>query len=223
MQTSVYWIRHKDHADMFSQGYIGVSKYAEKRFSQHYKRTQNRHLKFAIEKYGWDNLVKQRILIADEAYCLEIEQKLRPEADIGWNCAIGGGIPPSAVGNKYAQGGTWNRGRKASLETRKKISENSKAQWQRMGMREILSNAKKGKPSARLGAKHTPESIEKMRLAHTGKPSKKKGVLWTVEEKLKYIEAVRSKPWTCPHCNKIGYNLGAGNRWHFNNCKNKGA
>ena len=51
-----------------SQGYIGVSKNAEARFTQHFKRTQNRHFKFAIEKYGWDNLVKTQILIADEDY-----------------------------------------------------------------------------------------------------------------------------------------------------------
>ena len=32
MSTSVYWIRHKDHTDMFSQGYVGVSKNVEVKF-----------------------------------------------------------------------------------------------------------------------------------------------------------------------------------------------
>jgi hypothetical protein len=207
---------------MFSQGYIGVSKSAEKRFIQHYKRTQNRHLRFAIQKYGWENLVKEQVLVAEEAYCLEVEKKLRPAKSIGWNCAMGGGIPPSAVGNKYAKGGTWNLGRKASLETRKKISDAVREQMKDPARKEINRAKLLGKVGLRSGTKHTPESIEKMRIAHTGKVSKKKGVSWTPEEKLKYIEAIRSKPWTCPHCKKIGYNLGAGNRWHFDNCKNKG-
>jgi predicted GIY-YIG superfamily endonuclease len=70
---------------MFTQGYIGVSSNTEARFEQHSKSIQNRHLKFAGEKYGWDNLVKKVILIADKVYCLVIETKLRATKGIGWN------------------------------------------------------------------------------------------------------------------------------------------
>ena len=72
--SSVYWIHHPEHTDMFSQGYIGVSKDLKKRWNDHAKRTGNLHLKRAIKKYGWDNLVKEVVLVAEEAYCLMIER-----------------------------------------------------------------------------------------------------------------------------------------------------
>jgi hypothetical protein len=49
----------------------------------------------AIRKYGWDNLVKEVILVSNENYCLEIEKKLRPVPRIGWNIAIGGEVSGS--------------------------------------------------------------------------------------------------------------------------------
>lgn len=66
--------------------------------------TKNAHFRNAIEKYGWDNLVKQQVLIADEKYCLEIETKLRPNGHIGWNIVAGGGTPPKHYGNNFRSG-----------------------------------------------------------------------------------------------------------------------
>jgi len=220
--ASVYWIRRQDHTDMMSQGYIGVSMNAELRFEQHFKRTQNPHLKFAIQKYGWDNLIKSQILIAKEDYCLDIERKLRPTDDIGWNCVAGGGKPPSSLGKRFVRTKpAWNKGKTMSAETREKVSAAAKEQWTRLGMRELLANAKKGKPSPRRGIKHKPESIEKMRQAHTGKPSTRKGVVTPVEVIEKMKATYLANPWTCPHCGKIGLNKGTGTRWHFDNCKEK--
>ena len=97
---SVYWIRAPHHTDMFSQGYIGVSKDTKTRWNYGHKwahknnRHENQILANAINKYGWDNLVKQVILISDSDYCYDIEQKLRPVAEIGWNINIGGVKPP---------------------------------------------------------------------------------------------------------------------------------
>ena len=73
--VSVYWIHHPEHTDMFTQGYIGITKDIKKRWSDHAKRTGNNHLLHAIKKYGWDSLVKEVILVADEAYCLMVEAK----------------------------------------------------------------------------------------------------------------------------------------------------
>ena len=106
--SSVYWIHHPEHTDMFSQGYIGVSKDLKKRWNDHAKRTNNAHLLHAIKKYGWDSLVKEVVLVADEAYCLMIEAKLRAEDKIGWNIIKGGGMPPKVGG--------WNKGRKIPQE-----------------------------------------------------------------------------------------------------------
>jgi len=220
---SVYWIRKPDHTDMKNQGYIGVSKNAATRFTQHFKRTQNRHLKFAIEKYGWDNLVKTQILIAEEDYCLDIERKLRPADGIGWNCIAGGGKPPVTRWNLGKKGLTtaWNKGLKMSDETRAKVSKAVTEAMKDPARREINRKTLLGKVGLRKGVKHTLEAIEKMRLAHTGKASKKKGICMTEKQKENQSRLLRLNPWTCPHCQTVGYNIGAGNRWHFDNCRKR--
>jgi hypothetical protein len=68
---------------MFSQGYIGVSVEFKRRMKDHFHAKRNRHLRFAINKYGWQNLIKKQILIAEKDYCFDIERKLRPSDDIG--------------------------------------------------------------------------------------------------------------------------------------------
>ena len=80
-----------------------------------------------------------------------------------------------------------------------------------------LSLAKIGKPSNAKGIKHTPESIEKMRIAKLGKKHKPESI-----EKARLKKLGQKQPLaTCPHCNKIGgsYTMP---RWHFDNCKLKG-
>lgn len=104
MSTEVYWIRAPHHSDMTSEGYVGVSKNSKKRWLYghswaHRKgRHENPHLVNAITKYGWNNLIKTILVVADENYCYDLERKLRPTDNIGWNLVIGGGKPPV---NKY--------------------------------------------------------------------------------------------------------------------------
>ena len=100
MTASVYWIRHKDHTDMFSQGYIGVSTDIKRRWADHQSGTNSKILQNAIKKYGWDNLIKEVILLSKEKFCYEIEYKLRKTPLIGWNLVIGGGKPPDQTGKK---------------------------------------------------------------------------------------------------------------------------
>jgi len=116
---SVYWIRHQEHTDIFSQGYVGISNNVKRRMINHFNQPTNMHMKNAVNKYGWDNLVKQIVLIADKDYCLDIEKKLRPVDFIGWNQTVGGGCPPKP---KKGMG----KGRKLSEETRKKLSDAAK-------------------------------------------------------------------------------------------------
>jgi ribosomal protein L37AE/L43A len=85
-----------------------------------------------------------------------------------------------------------------------------------------MSAAHKGKPSNMLGKKHSPETIEKMRLSKLGKPSGKEGYRYSPEQLERIAQKLRANPWTCPHCQKTGYGVGAKNRWHFDNCKIKG-
>lgn len=111
----VYWIRHKDHTNLFSEGYIGISSNFDERLRNHKSKPTNLHMKNAINKYGWVNLIKEKILISTQEYCVMIEKELRPNDFIGWNATKGGGIPPKA---KKGMG----KGRKLSDEIKHKIS-----------------------------------------------------------------------------------------------------
>ena len=74
MSTQVYWIRATHHSDVTSEGYVGVSRNANKRWSYGHKwahakgRHENPRLSNAITKHGWDKLVKTVLVIADESY-----------------------------------------------------------------------------------------------------------------------------------------------------------
>jgi group I intron endonuclease len=90
----VYWIHLPEHFDVTTDGYVGIATNFEQRMFAHKscaKTGKEQTLYKAIRKYGWENLVKEVILISNENYCLEIEKKLRTKERIGWNIAIGGG------------------------------------------------------------------------------------------------------------------------------------
>lgn len=209
MSCAVYWIHHPDHTDVFTQGYIGVSKFVEKRWKQHFKKTQNKHLKNAIDKYGWDNLIKEVILVSSKAYCLMIEFELRAKDAVGWNIIKGGGMPPSTKGLTQSE------------EARKKISDSVKFQMQNPVRKEINRKLLLGKPSLMLGRTHTQKTIAKMSATKLGKPSGKKGMKMPQEHIEKMKQIAMNESWVCPHCNMHGKSKGAGNRWHFDNCKKK--
>lgn len=95
MTMFVYWIHHPLHIDMTVDGYVGVTADFEQRMFAHKscaKTGKDSALYNAIRKYGWESLVKEIVLIAEDDYCLEIEKKLRPVPRIGWNIAIGGEV-----------------------------------------------------------------------------------------------------------------------------------
>jgi hypothetical protein len=100
MIAEVYWIRAAHHSDFMTEGYVGVSRNSNKRwkYGHFWPQKNNRHdnPKFsnAIAKHGWDNLVKEVLVIAPEEYCYGLEFKIRPSENIGWNLAVGGGKPP---------------------------------------------------------------------------------------------------------------------------------
>ena len=205
---SVYWIHHPTHTDMFSQGYVGVSVNAERRFKQHLDNKNNLHLVNAIQKYGWGNLIKKQILIAEKDYCYGIEGKLRPAGNMGWNIAVGGGVPPTPL-KIHGEG------------MRKKMSEINKLRLQDPVYREKFTKLQVGCKAWNRGKRASPETIEKQRLSHLGRPSNRKGMTNSQESIDKLKATFKANPWTCPHCNKTGFNKGSGNRWHFDNCKEK--
>lgn len=221
MASVVYWIHLPEHTDMFTQGYIGITNNIKNRLEAHKNRPSNTHLKNAIAKYGWDNLIKQVILVADEAYCLIVEHKLRVATSIGWNVIIGGGKPPVAEKGCNLGRTPWNKGVAMKAEARQKLSAANKGKvaWNKgtittNKVRAKQRVAKLGKTSPRKGASHTEETKLKISLANYGKLHKE-------ETRLKMSEArigFKYKQIECPHCHKIG-GASAMPRWHFNNCK----
>lgn len=99
---SLYWIRASHHSNVMEEGYIGVTKNVNRRWKYgHFwaykkKRHDNKLLTNAIDKHGWDGLIKEVLVIAPEAYCYELEAKLRQHDNIGWNLVAGGQKPPTS-------------------------------------------------------------------------------------------------------------------------------
>jgi len=86
-----------------SQGYIGVSKNPSARYEHHRNRTENPHLRNAMNLYK-NGLVYDIIFQGEEYYCYELEAELRPEKNMGWNINIGGSKPPSPKGEPHCVG-----------------------------------------------------------------------------------------------------------------------
>lgn len=213
----VYWIRHPDHTDIRCQGYVGVTKRFNRRLFEHKTLRQNIYLTRAIAKYGWDNLIKEKIVLASESYCLEVEQKLRPEDKIGWNLIKGGGKPPLATGKRYTRKApAWNKGKPVPLSTKEKISEKVKRLWEDPAYKKHMSSAHKGKPSGVKGRKHTPETLERMRRIKLGKKASEA----TKQKMSLALRGRKSATLSCPHCDKVG-GIGAMRRWHMDNCSFK--
>jgi predicted GIY-YIG superfamily endonuclease len=217
MTTCVYWIRHPDHTDVLSQGYIGMSTQVESRWEHHKKKAQNLHLKNAISKYGWDTLVKQQLVVSDIDYCLELEKKLRPAENIGWNIVLGGGKPPVLRSQPHLKGkAPWNKGLTWSDEYKEKTKINVSILWENPEYRKHMSDAHKGQVCPMKGKKHSVETIEKMRLTKLGKKQSQE----TIEKRSVQLRGKSVAKVTCPHCEKIG-GIGAMKLWHFDNCKKR--
>jgi len=219
MTTSVYWIHRPEHTDMFTQGYVGITKNLKRRFKDHEVRTTNEHLRHAINKYGWDNLVKEVILIADKSYCLMIELKLRATTSIGWNIAEGGGMPSHI--------NIWNKGRVIPQDelaimkskgfgfvkgcktwnTELVYTEEMKAKMYDIG------SLTRGKPAHNKGKPILPHVLEAMKKSILGKPqSEESKHKKSLANKGRVFEEV-----TCPHCGKSGGVTGM-KQWHFDKC-----
>ena len=141
----VYWIRKKEHNDIFTQGYVGItSKAVEDRYKRHWANANcmnpiDNILYKAMLKYGPDNLVVSTIVKCSYEYASFLENKLRPKRYIGWNIAIGG-ADPTVVGMKHSED-TKKKMRSAKLGTKLtedhkiKISKTSqsKSPWDRPG------------------------------------------------------------------------------------------
>lgn len=92
----VYWIRHKDHSDSMSEGYVGITKNLYERIRNHRKNRKHTRLTSFLKKY-WDDTCIEVLdtgLSVEEA--LLLEAFYRPMENIGLNHQRGGelGVGP---------------------------------------------------------------------------------------------------------------------------------
>ena len=95
--TAVYWIRKKEHTNIYEEGYVGVSSNIKRRWRDHITEAKNNkhpnaHLGRAINKYYPDNLVFEIVYLSNEDKCYKYEEYLRPDTNIGWNLRSGGPV-----------------------------------------------------------------------------------------------------------------------------------
>jgi hypothetical protein len=225
MSHCVYWIRKQSHTDLGSQGYVGVSGSVDERFASYrnLEKKTNNYLRNAIKKYGWDNLVKSVLILADKDYCLEVERKLRPADKIGWNLVMGGGYPPIIRGPRPELCGrpAWNKGKTGlySPETLAKMREarlgkppGNKGVPLTAEQRAKVSKALTGRVGSRKGVKLSPETIEKT-------ASKNRGRVQSAEERAMRSQRLKgikkSVPMSDEHRRKLGLNA-KGKKWYNN-------
>ena len=87
----VYWIRLKEHTNILTEGYVGISLNLPQRLKAHKKCRRKTHFVSAIKHYGWSSLIVEVLhdgISLQEALLTEFS--LRPTQNIGWNCQRGG-------------------------------------------------------------------------------------------------------------------------------------
>lgn len=95
VECCVYWIRAKEHTDIFTEGYVGITGNFDYRMSQHISNCHNpkyykNYRTSSREAIQSGNYTMSKVLIGSREYCLDVEAKLRPAWRIGWNLAKGG-------------------------------------------------------------------------------------------------------------------------------------
>ena len=175
----VYWHHLRNHDKPESQGYIGVTHTQSSRFSKltsGYK--SNEKFMKAILDNGEDNIITTILydgLTKSEAETLE--QKLRPETDIGWNIRQGGGnnAKQSLISNeknrKAKEGVEYPYDKIFTPETRKKISLSKMGNKNRLGMHNSEEMRRKQSISAKkngISEKTRMASYKKVLCIETG-------------------------------------------------------
>ena len=99
-QHIVYWYHLANHTDPYTEGYVGVTCREDERHRAHLSGYQggSKILHYAFNKYGVDQVQKTVLHRVSKQEAYELEQQYRPEMNVGWNIAMGGGLPPDTTG-----------------------------------------------------------------------------------------------------------------------------
>lgn len=155
----LYWIKSAKFNNIWSEGYVGVSKNPTRRFLEHKQSRVNFIIKAAYKTY--EDMCLEIIYEGSEEECLAAELLFRPTEYIGWNITKGGSYPPE----KPALGKRW------------KIKDTSK-------YKKVKSDTHKRNISlGQLGSKRSPlddewkrtisNSLSKLKWFNNGKENKR--------------------------------------------------
>lgn len=177
----VYWHHLKTDTMPEKQGYIGVTHIKSSRFSNLlYSYGENEKFIKIIKEYGEQNIITTILYDGlEKSQAENLELKLRPYADIGWNIRQGGG-------NKAQQS-------EYSKEKNKKAKEGKKYPYEKIftpETRKKISLSKIGNKN-RLGMHNSEETKRKQSIS-----AKKRGI----SEKTRFA---RFKKVICVETNKI--------------------
>ncbi len=198
MTAVVYWLKYDDHLDPYSEGYIGVSSNFEKRKSTHMSGSTGNHIYNRIQNGATFVIIHECDSLES---ALELENSYRPNDNIGWNIARGGGYPPSQLGKSYDKQKLKGENRTSAQKAANKIQ--AEKIRGRIGPRKdaVLSEETKAKISkSKTGSVLSDETKSKMSDYH------------------KSANSHLNKILICPHCDKQG-RLAVMKRWHMDNCK----
>ena len=187
----VYWLRDNSCSIPESSGYVGITRRKEQRFREHAK--SGRFPK---------DVTFEVLFEGEKKECVDLERRLRPSWNIGWNIAPGGDIPPSPLGKKHPWVSEANRNRQYAPKTeeqKRKASIAAKARYAADStLRHKAGNGKRGRPSWSKGVAK-PLHV-RMAISYT---LRGRSVVWPTR--------------TCPHCG-IECNTGTYARWHGDKC-----
>lgn len=124
----VYHVHLPEDKGNFDKGYIGfTSATVEERWKAHLYAAKSGNRRYpiynAMRKYG-DALVVTTLVEGSDEYCLNLEYRLRPTPNMGWNISCGGGAPMLGISHSQE---TIAKMRDMSPERRKAISDRMKA------------------------------------------------------------------------------------------------
>ena len=189
MKTAVvYWIRHKNHTDVFQEGYVGVARNFKKRIQRHiHSVNKNKHSNYHLQEAlnDLDDIIMDIIFEGEEKLCYIKEYEYRPQYNIGWNIVPGGSTGSTTLGKKMSDEFCKHRselmkGNKIAVGNNKPKTEEHK---KKIGLahkgKTISEEQRKNHSKKMTGKKHTAEHNEKIRLAALGKkrgPYKKRSV-----------------------------------------------
>jgi len=198
-----------DTAD--ASGIFYVGKGQGKRHTDFYHRTQFH--KNIVAKHGAASILVGKYDCSDEATAVELERGLI-------KCLRRSGVKLANL----TDGGDGLSGHRHTEETKAKMRA-ARLGWSPSAeTREKIRQSSLGKPSVWVGRRHSEETKAKIAAARRGKPNPHAKAMRTPEAIAKMSATKLAHPFVdCPHCGFHGRFGSAMKRYHFDNCKYKGA